>query len=483
MKRSASILVVFLLLLPLPARAANLPELVGAPDSPNPLSARTLTPGLSATYFNPALLTLQKPAFTVALVFVSQQLDVSLMDRDARYDIGTSIFESRPVSGMENMLRPLPTGDLRSRRGSWNPTSNDGFIQIGSQMNFFRNRLSLGFLGIFPVGAFQEQQPFFVDEREQYFSNSLHFELFEDRIKTNLVVLSLAGRVMDRLAIGAGVTMTTTARTTASIFMPDASRQDESHMNTNVSVSTKFLPHLGLLFTPSRSLSFTSTVHFPSESRTDGVSEVQFWNYQADPENDVTVQRFTMVYGWEPMRVHLGARFAHGRPGSGLFEYALSAQYENWAAYRDRHGEKPADAWSDTVRMTAGLRVTFSEIYTVGFDAAFIPSPVPDQTGRSNYVDNHRVAFALGYETRAMSRHGIVAGLSAQMHVLIPRSTVKDPDAANPVFDEYPDSNHIFTGDFITESAGFQTNNPGFPGFSSDGVVFSLLAYLRIATN
>jgi len=480
---SASCVFLSVLLLPAGARAAELPEIAGAADSPNPLSAHALTPGLTAAYFNPALLAEQKPGFTMGLIFVSQQLNISLMDRDPRYDVHESIFESRPLSGAENMLRPLPTESLRSSRGSWKPSANDAFAIIGSQMNFLDDRLVVGFLGLFPLGAFQEQQPFFTDEREQYFSNSLHFELFEDRLKTNLVVLSLAGRVARTLALGAGVTMSTTARTQAGIFMPDASRQDESHMNTHVTVNTKLLPHLGLFWRPFRAWTVTSSLHFPSESRTDGQSEVQFWNYQADPEEEAIVQSFSMIYAYEPLRVHLGASFEHGRASSDLFQVALSAQWENWSTYLDRHGEKPADPWSDTVRLTLGARKLFSGLHTVGVDASFIPTPVPDQTGRSNYVDNHRLAFAVGYESHSLARRGITAGLSAQMHVLLKRETLKDLDAARPVFDEYPDSEHIFTGDFIEESAGFQTNNPGFPGFSSNGVIFAIMAYLKIATN
>ncbi len=480
MTRAFFIFIFALLLLPVVSRAATLPEVAGAPDSPNPFSARLLSPGLSAAYFNPALLTTQRPGFTSGFILVSSQLDITLMDRGPGYDIHENIFESRPLSGFENMLRPLPTDRLRARRGSWNPTSNDGFALLGSQLSFLDDRLAVGFLGIFPLGAFQEQAPFFSDEREQYFSNSLHFELFEDRLKTNLIVLALAGRVTRDLHLGGGVTITNTARTEASIFMPDASRQDESHMNTRVSVNTKFLPHLGLAWRPWQAWTFTSTVHFPSESRTDGESEIQFWNYQPE-EGEAVVQRFSMIYGYEPLRVHLGAAFGRGGPRD-LTSVAISAQWERWSTYLDRHGEKPRDPWSDTVRLTLGLRQVLG-MSTVGVDAAFIPTPIPDQTGRSSYVDNHRLAFALGWESRAMAHLGITAGLSAQLHWLLPRETVKDLDAANPVFDEYPDSSHIFTGDFIPESAGFQTNNPGFPGFSSDGFIIAIMAYMRIATN
>ncbi len=465
--------------LPTSVHAATLLELAGAPGSTNPLSARSIVPGLSATYFNPALLPGQRPGFTMGLVFVSSRLNISLMDRDSRYDVPSIIYESRPANGATDMLRPLPTDALRSGRGSWDPSSNLGYVQIGSQVNFLKDRLSFGFLGIFPTGSFQEQQPFFSDEREQYFSNSLHFELFEDRLKTNLVVLGLGFCATAKLNLGIGLTMSTTARTQASIFMPDASRQDESHLNTEVQVNTKFIPHAGLAWQFLRGWTLTSTVHFASESRTDGVSQVQFWNYQTSPDDDAIIQKFSMVYGYEPLRIHTGISHERGRPGSQT-RLAFSAQWENWSSYHDRHGEKPTDPWSDIWRLGAGIQQGFGYTHTVGLDLAYIPTPVPDQTGRSNYVDNSRVAFAIGYETRRFSRHGITAGINAQAHVLLKRSTLKDPGAKDPVFDEFVDSNHIFTGQFIPESAGFQTNNPGFPGFSSSGVIFALMATLRM---
>lgn len=462
------------------AMGAPLPELTGASDSPNPLSARFLQPGLSAAYFNPAFLPEQSPGFSMGTLGVFQFLSVSLEPRGTQYDVDGSIFEARPLSGMENMPRPLPTADLLSRRGSWNPSSHGGFVTIGSLMRFARERISIGFMGIFPLGSFQEQQPFFSDEREQYFSNSLHFELYEDRLRSNVVVLGAGGKISDRVAIGAGVTMSTSALTKANIFMPDASRQNESHMNTAVAVNTRFIPHFGMLWRPTGDFCVTAALHAPGGSSTSGESTVQFWNYRPDTGDASVVQHFRMVYGYEPLRVALGISGGTGRPFD-RWEAAAGLRYERWSDYEDRHGERPADAWSDTLVWTAGVRRTFWGQHAVGLDAAFSPSPVPEQTGRSNYVDNDRITLAAGYETRLSSRWH--AGVSAAAHVLLSRSHAKDPAAKDPVYDEYPDSTHIFTGDFIPQSAGFQTNNPGFPGFSSSGLIFAVMGYVKIETD
>ncbi len=472
--------IIALLLVAFPARGASLPELAGAHDSPNPQSARFLQPGISAVYFNPAFLTSQEPGASGGILGVFQFLSISLDPRSSIYDVDRSIFDSRPISGVENMLRPLPTADLLARRGSWDPSSHDGFVAVGSLMQFARGRFAVGFMGIFPLGSFQEQQPFFADEREQYFSNSLHFELYEDRLHTNVVVLGAGWALLPELSLGAGVTMSTSAFTKASIFMPDASRQDETHMNTSVAVNTRFIPHFGLSWHPRPELGIAATWHAPGGSSTSGESAVQFWNYRPDSQDGPVVQHFRMVYGYEPMRLALGITGSGGRLWD-RWEVGAGVRWERWSRYEDRHGERPVDPWRDTWVWTAGARRTFWGRHVIGLDAAFAPSPVPEQTGRANYVDNDRVTLSTGYEMRPAPRWSV--GMSAAAHVLLPRSHIKDPAAEDPVFDEYPDSTHIFTGAFIPQSDGFQTNNPGFPGFSSSGVVVTFMGYVRVETD
>lgn len=413
-------------------------------------------------------------------VGVFQFLSISLQPRSTAYDVDRSIFDSRPISGVENMPRPLPTADLLARRGSWDPSSHHGFVMIGSLLHFARGRFAVGFMGLFPLGSFQEQQPFFSDEREQYFSNSLHFELYEDRLRTNVVVLGAGWKFLENVSLGAGVTMSTSAFTRANIFMPDASQQNESHMNTSVAVNTRFIPHVGLLWNPSQDIRVTGVLHAPAGSPTRGESAVQFWNYRPDTGDTAVVQKFRMVYGYEPLRVALGIAAGTGRP-SERWEVGVGWRYEQWSKYEDRHGERPVDSWNNTMIWSAGARRTFWGVHVLGLDAAFVPSPVPEQKGRANYVDNDRVTLAVGYESRVDLRW--TAGVSASANFLLARSHTKDPAAVDPVYDEYPDSTHIFTGEFLPQSDGFQTNNPGFPGFSSSGFIFTIMGYVKIETN
>jgi hypothetical protein len=69
------------------------------------------------------------------------------------------------------------------------------------------------------------------------------------------------------------------------------------------------------------------------------------------------------------------------------------------------------------------------------------------------------------------------AGITIFGSYFLPREVTKDPNAANPVVDEYPDT---VTGGKVS-TAGLQTNNPGYPGWKSTGYMLGAGATFRIA--
>jgi hypothetical protein len=155
---------------------------------------------------------------------------------------------------------------------------------------------------------------------------------------------------------------------------------------------------------------------------------------------------------------------------------AASGVLALWSRYLDRHGERPADAygWFNTVTGVVGVR------YHQGpgrafVDATFSPSPVPDQSGRTNYVDSDRAGGAAGCDWRVSVLGGSLrAGVQVQAHRLLARETRKlMPPAGTAgapplVVDEVPDE-AVVAGQPLAGREGLQTNNPGWPGFSSAG--------------
>jgi hypothetical protein len=101
-------------------------------------------------------------------------------------------------------------------------------------------------------------------------------------------------------------------------------------------------------------------------------------------------------------------------------------------------------------------------------DVNYQPTPVPPQTGRSNYVDNDRLGLLLGGEYRfPVASFSVKVGLQAQVQRLLHRYQAKRDEL---ITDELPDGSvDSITNAPITSAAGLQTNNPGWPGFASEG--------------
>jgi hypothetical protein len=115
-------------------------------------------------------------------------------------------------------------------------------------------------------------------------------------------------------------------------------------------------------------------------------------------------------------------------------------------------------------------------------DLAYIPSPVPAQDGRENYVDNDRLGFSVGYtEYFHFESFSIGGGINSSVQWLLTRTEMKADEKERPekdggLVDEFPDD----TVNYTDMSAGFptakglQTNNPGFPGWESKGFVMGI---------
>jgi long-chain fatty acid transport protein len=169
--------------------------------------------------------------------------------------------------------------------------------------------------------------------------------------------------------------------------------------------------------------------------------------------------------------VGASAALTRGRPHElsvvGSVDYAL------WSRYVDRHGEHPSDAgseydWKNVFSETVGVRHAFGALRSF-FDVTFQPSPVPRQTGRTNYVDNDRIGATLGADfTIPVSGVKLRPGIQLQAYDLPRRYQAKDNAK---MVDELPNDAVDGSGKKIVGAGGLQTNNPGWPGFASDGWV------------
>jgi len=469
-----------------PARATGWMEWLGSPASSSPFTGRIQGVDVSAAYFNPALLSMAPGQLGVALSLLGQSLTIGLSPRPAGADVSEDIFRARlrneDGTSSRLILHPLPTGRLPTPRQSPASSGTLGTFHFGAIFHPVDPYLTFGFSMVSPMTYFQERSSFYADEREQYFSNALHFERAEDGLCAPQFFLAASTSPFRFLSLGAGVSMATRSRTRSLVYIPDAADQEIADINNEIRITTEWVPHGGLLITPAPGWSLALTAHAPTRSDIDGQAEIQFWNYQYPEGRDSLVQPFAFSQGMLPWRVGVGGavRFAAGSE-RGL---TLAAQlvWAQWSGYRDRHQARFLDRWGDILTPAAGLKLDLAQ-GSAALDLVFEPSPVPAQRGRTSYVDNDRLGAALTWERRlSLASHRFALRVQGQLHRLLERSVAKSDEAAHPVLDEFPDSLDLQTGELLAASQGFQSNNPGYPGFRSAGWLWQAglsLSYLH----
>jgi long-chain fatty acid transport protein len=467
------------LLLPAsPARASSGLEMLGSPTGGNALTARLFSHNAGATYFNPSLLPVANFKLEAGFFGLITRGKIRLKPRCTNVDVPTSVYDTSVPS--------MATADLPSPRSNTDESDHVLYAVVGLVRPLAGKYLVFGFYSLLPVNSFLDEKGFFPDEREQYFSNKLYFEQLGDRLSASSFAFALGSQLNDWISVGVGIDIAVVTQSSMAVYMPDAGNQANVLLDPDIHTNSKFKPYLGVAFRPSPLWAATATLHLGTSNDTNGQNQVRMRNYnnQYPAGLNYVPQVYTLTQGNEPVRLGLGLSLNSRRQvdGRSAWEVGLVAVGERWSQYRDRHGESPADPWHNTVTVVAGGNFAWRQ-RRLSFDLGYAPSPVPDQTGRSNYVDNSRVVSSASIESpvKLLGRE-IEAGFYLFGSVFIPRSVDKDPYAAHPVVDEFPNNAiNIRTGEPAAGAAGLQTNNPGYPGFDSRGYMLGAGVCLRIA--
>jgi long-chain fatty acid transport protein len=472
------------------AAASPLFELAGATTGNGGFNARTVSSGSANAYFNPALLTDAESGFDLGVFFMSDQIGVRLEARPSadadiplgsenaarpdgsrydRYGLPTEWLESgKAADPPDTPLRPRP------RQGAGSGHNLRAYQVIGFVQKLFEGRLAAGLYAMVPYSKFTGAAAFYSDEREQYFSNSLHPELYADRLTATSLAFGAGFKVNDKISIGAAATLSLRTVAATPTYVADVGRFQDILVDSNVNVNAAVSPHFGAAFKPAKGWQVTATVHTPQkfEIGTD------FTFLLANGLEQGAGLRFTHAY--LPWTFAVGTAYDGIKLGNeSSLGFAATITHERWSDYVDRHGGEPSGAygWYDTFTGVVGTRVTAGDSRAY-LDMTYRPTPVPDQTGRTNYVDNNRLGMSTGVEHKWRLLGGTFkAGISFQAHRLLTRETHKTPTPTSPdgknntpnlVTDEMPDD-AVLQGEPLKAAKGLQTNNPGWPGYSSEG--------------
>lgn len=384
------------------------------------------------------------------------------------------------VSGLFNRseirLKPRPTGydppgygDRRMRPESVTPPGVAG-ATIGFVLPLFINDLFLGGSILFPFSGFGYANTQFNDEREQIFSNNLHFELLGERMRGEVLSFALGYRIFDWLSMGVGILVLPANRTTTYVYTPNATDPSDVEINLNIEQSARWALNVGLVAEPIPSLrlglAFKDEMYF----EVGGENRVMI---RGESEAEPVLQDLNFISGYQPPQ--LTASIA------GIDLWGLTAAFElnwrGWRRYLDNHGQQPK--FNNTLEYRLGLEYAMAKHTRLRAGGGYIPSPIAEQDGRTNYIDNDRLFASLGAgRDFSVGDYNFTADLSVQLHGLLGRDVNKAlrsdgryPDCAEggaALCDELPDDRGgLFLGG--EETQGLQTGNPGFPGYTHGG--------------
>lgn len=468
-----------------PASASPLFELAGGTSGGGGLAPRATGAGAPSTYFNPALLPHAKQGFELGVLVLSDHIGITLDGRN-RGDVPDIVGERElvdqngsPISNQTVPTRWLVRGcpgdeckgggfSSRPRQAAGSSGNTRAYQIIGLVNKLAGERVVLGFYALVPLGTFTTANSFYNDEREQFFSNSLHPELYSDRLTATSVSFGGASKITKDLSFGVSFTLNLKNSATAGTYVRDANDYNQLLLATKVDVDAALSPHFGINWRPSDVLSLSATVH----SKQQLVIDTTFSALLPSGLESKTTRR--AVHDFLPWTFGGGGELELSRTASTRLTGVVSASYALWSYYVDRHGESPATygsylKWKNTASGAVGARYETGATRLLA-DVSYVPTPVPPQTGRSNYVDNDRAGLALGADhTFELAGLRLRAGVMGQVQTLFKRDQKK---VDSQIQDELPDDARTRTGEPVLGRAGLQTNNPGWPGFSSQGSIF-----------
>jgi long-chain fatty acid transport protein len=483
------------------ARASPPFELFGGVGGQGGFNGRTVPGGASSSYYNPALLVDAAAGVSAGVFGAGEQIDVTLAGRPgAQYAVPVGIENATHANGSQWASAPIPTTWLQNGRPATalspalpaRPRQGDGsgsgvfaYQMLGLVTKLFHDRLALGAYALIPYSKFTGADAFYSDEREQYFTNSLHPELYGDRLVATSIAFAGGIKISDALSVGLGFTLNLTTEAFTPTYVANTGQLQNILVDSDVKVVAGLSPHAGVSYKPAPRLRLTATAHAPEKL----AINTDFTFLLANGVQQAASVDFTHDY--MPWQFGAGASYDVLRGDGDTFTIAATAVFGLWSTYIDRHSEAPLPGygWSDTVTPVLGARYQHGPVGLL-LDTEYQPTPVPLQTGRTNYVDNDRVGVDGGvdYEFSLLDT-AFHVGAQIEAQRLIPRYQSKLPtptsaDGQNHtptlVADEVPDDG-VVNGQPIAGSQGLQTNNPGWPGFGSDGWIVGGGVYLSVA--
>lgn len=419
--------------------------------------------GPAAIYYNIGALTLSNPGVSFGAFTTFNNAQILLKDRPAGYDV--------PDIGPSSTA--LPSSQTRNTRRDTESIAPLHVITLGAVTSLGIDNFRAGLMVALPVADLYTLNTRYPDERERYYSNQLHFELIDKRLQRISLELGAAQRLTDWVSVGIGGTFSPGAAVATNVFLADPTDQANVDINAEVNTTNAWGILAGLLFELPHDISLGISYRGSTEFRIKGANNLQL--HGIDTGDEQIQQHIDWVPTYTPASLTLGLA-----KNFGPTLVTADIRHTRWSDYRDTHNARPE--FRDRFSYRLGAEYAYSDKTNLRIGTGLDPSPVPDQTERTNYVDNTRVLGSIGSSrTFTFVNLPFEASWFLQVQYLLQRTTDKNALASGQAYpackpgekalcDEIPDDTRDQrTGQPIPEAQGLQTDNPGFPGFTSGG--------------
>jgi hypothetical protein len=261
-------------------------------------------------------------------------------------------------------------------------------------------------------------------------------------------VFALAVKVLPRVSIGAGFAVA------PSLTLPTnvqyiAGRSPNVNDNVEVrlddSLNLAATPFVGLRAQPFDWLGLSLVYRDIQASR----ATAQQTTTAGGIVSAETINFFEM---WDPASVVFGANVAFTK----RLSLSLDVAWHKWSDFQTGfdQGLAPPYQFNDTVSVASGIEMSLARGWTIRGGVGVEPSPIPTQTGETNYLGGNTFVLALGagLDFRRFAHLPFIIDAHVRARLDAPESATKNPNAL-------PDADPTLPGQ--------QIDNLGYPGIRS----------------
>jgi len=220
--------------------------------------------------------------------------------------------------------------------------------------------------------------------------------------------------------------------------------QDEVHLGEFEDLTLNLAPVVGIQFRPSARWRFGVVYRGENYVNDFGLTNpvINLAGILSFPQG----YQFKFVRFFTPHQVFLGTAVSPVREVT----VSLDAGWLDWSGFMDIEAQRPDPPFHDTWMPRVGVEFRAREWLCLRGGYFFCASPVPEQKGRSNFLDNDRHVFSLGAEWVVLDPPGfwdkpLLISLHLQVQHAVTREYRKT-DPADPYYPGYSFGGQILMG-------------------------------------